>query len=353
MSQAELVLITGASGYVGSHVVRAMLEAGYRVRGSARGGKIATLREYFQNEPNFEAVQIDDVGAPDLDLTAALEGVSAIAHVACPLGGRSLPAEALRSALEGSQNVLKQAVKAGISKVVLTSTSATALDPDQKRAFAGGIICDKDWGKTSTEDVLKEGNASIYTYSAYKTLSEQAAWKFAEEHPELDLATINPPFVYGDPIPELLGPKNYQALSSNMLIYQLLLGPPGRPLPLQIPPFWVSIHDVARAHVLALRVPKLPAGAGADVREKRFIVAGPGHLLWSEAVKVLLKERPALKERLPSLEDVPPLPGPVATLETTRAAEVLGLREYRDMNQTVLETVDALLQVERVWNAAS
>ena len=77
---------------------------------------------------------------------------------------------------------------------------------DQKRAFAGGIICDKgtrisphrrstainhllDWGKTSVEDVLKEGNTSLYTYSAYKTLSEQAAWKFAEEHPELDLAT--------------------------------------------------------------------------------------------------------------------------------------------------------------------
>ncbi|PIL24618.1 hypothetical protein GSI_12502 [Ganoderma sinense ZZ0214-1] len=351
MSQPELVLVTGASGYVGSHVVRAFLEAGYRVRGSARGGKIATLREYFKDQPNFEAVQIDDIGAPDLDLTAALDGVSAIAHVACPLGGRSLPAEGLRSAVEGSQNVLKQAVKAGIYKVVLTSTSATTLDPDQKRAFAGGIICDKDWGKTSMEDVLKEGNTSIYTYSAYKTLSEQAAWKFAEEHPELDLATLNPPFIYGDPIPELLGPKNYQALSSNMLIYQLFLGPPGRPLPPQIPPYWVSIYDVARAHVLALHLPKL--AAGADVRDKRFIVASPTHLLWSDAVKVLLKERPALKERLPSVEDVPPLPGPVATLETTRAAEVLGLKAYRDRDETLLETVDALLRVEAAWNAAS
>ena len=140
-----------------------------------------------------------------------------------------------------------------------------------------------------------------------------------------------------------------------MLIYQLLLGPPGRPLPPQIPPFWVSIHDVARAHVLALRLPKLATGGGggADVREKRFIVAGPGHLLWSDAVRLLAKERPALKERLPSLEDVPPLPGPVATLETKRAAEVLGMTEYRDMNETLLETVDALLRVEKAWNAAS
>lgn len=49
--------------------------------------------------------------------------------------------------------------------------------------------CIPDWGETSEEDVLKEGNTGLYTYSGYKTLSEQAAWKFAEEHTELDLAT--------------------------------------------------------------------------------------------------------------------------------------------------------------------
>ena len=157
--------------------------------------------------------------------------------------------------------------------------------------------------------------------------------------------------MYGDPIPELLVHKNYQSLGSNMLIYQLLLGPPGRPLPPQIPPYWVSIHDVARAHILALRLPKLPAGA--DVRDKRFIVAAPDHLLWSDAVKVLLKERPALEGRLPSVEDAPPLPGPVAKLDTTRATEVLGLTELRDMNETLLETVDGLLRVEAAWNAVA
>ena len=89
--------------------------------------------------------------------------------------------------------------------------------------------------------------------------------------------------MYGDPIPELLSPKNYQALSSNMLIYQLLLGPPGRPLPPQIPPFWVSIHDVARAHVLALRLPKLAVGASADVREGITVVVSNAETVWRYA----------------------------------------------------------------------
>ena len=107
------------------------------------------------------------------------------------------------------------------------------------------------------------------------------------------------------------------------------------------------MRDVARAHVLALKLPKL--AAGADVREKRFIVAGPGAILWADAVKTLLAERPALKDRLPTLENAPPLPGPLSTVDTTRAREVLGVKEYVGQDETLLETVDALVEIEKTW----
>ena len=107
------------------------------------------------------------------------------------------------------------------------------------------------------------------------------------------------------------------------------------------------MRDVARAHVLALKLPKVPTGA--DVQEKRFIVAAPGIILCADAVKTLLAQRPALKGRLPTLENVPPLPGPLSKIDATRAREVLGMREYVGQDETLLEAVDALLELEKTW----
>ena len=115
--------MTGASGFIGAHVVVQLLDAGYSVRGydgplvtraaligrcsTARGAKLELLREHFKSIPQFEAVQIDDIVAGDF--TAALKGeslstfpagwfsklypsgVSAVIHLASPLAGRETP----------------------------------------------------------------------------------------------------------------------------------------------------------------------------------------------------------------------------------------------------------------------
>ncbi|PIL25659.1 hypothetical protein GSI_11409 [Ganoderma sinense ZZ0214-1] len=345
MSHSSVVLVTGASGFIGSHVVVQLLDAGYRVKGTARGAKLDLLREHFKANPKFEAVQIDDIVSGDF--ATALKDVNAVIHVASPLAGHEAPEAALNGALEGTINVLRQSVEAGVYKVVLTSSWATTLDPSLAAAFAGVTFTENDWGNTSREDLLAAGRTPLYVYCGTKTLAEQAAWRLAEEHPELDIATINPPFVYGAPVAGLTS-GGVAALGTNGLIYQLIAGEPGRALPLQLPPFFCNVRDVARAHVLALGLPKLVAGA--DVWGKRFLVAGPGEILWADAVRTLLAERPTLKDRLPTLENPPPLPGPLSTIDTTRAREALGVKEYVGKDETVLETVDALLELEKTWN---
>ena len=160
--------------------------------------------------------------------------------------------------------------------------------------------------------------------------------------------SVNPPFVYGKPVPGLSTGTGLASLGTNALIYQLIAGEPGRALPLQLPPYYCNVRDVARAHVLALKLPKL--AKDADVQDKRFIVAGPGEILWVDAVKTLLAERPAIKDRLPTLENAPPLPGTLSKIDTTRAREVLGLTEYVGRDETLLETVDTLLELEKTWN---
>lgn len=344
MSKSNLILVTGASGFIGSHVVVQLLEAGYRVRGTARGPKLDLLRSVFADH-NFEVASVDDIATSDF--TAALQGVDAVIHLASPLAGRESAEAGLNSAIEGTLNVLRQAIKAGVSKVVLTSSWATTLDPNLFATFAGVTFTEKDWGKTSKEELLNPELNALSVYCGTKILAEGAAWEFARAHPELDLATVNPPFVYGPPVPGVVSGSGLMSLGTNALLYQLVAGEAGRALPMQLPPFYCNVQDVARAHVLALRLSKIPSGS--DVEEKRFIIAGPGAILNVEAVKTLLADRPALKDRLPTLENAPPLPGPLSTIDTTRARDVLGLKEYKGANETLLETVDALLVVEKTW----
>ncbi|KAH9893373.1 NAD-P-binding protein [Cubamyces lactineus] len=345
MSTPAAVLVTGASGFIGAHVTSQLLDAGYHVKGTARGAKLQRLQSVFGSNKNFEAVELDDIVSGDL--TPTLSGVDAIVHLASPLAGRQAPEDALNSAIEGTLNVLRQAVKAGISRVVVTSSWATTLDPSLAATFAGVTFTEKDWGNTSCEDLLTDGRTPLYVYCGTKTLAELAGWEFAAKHRDLDLATINPPFVYGKPVDGLSTGGGITSLGSTALIYQLIAGEPGRPLPFQLPPYYCNVRDVARAHILALQLPKLPSGA--DVRDKRFIVAGPGVLLWADAVKVLQEKRPALRGRLPTLENAPPLPGPLSKVDTTRACEILGMKDYVDWEGTLLETIDALVDAEKSW----
>ena len=72
--------------------------------------------------------------------------------------------------------------------------------------------------------------------------------------------------------------------------------------------------------------------------------------IYSDVVKYVADNYAELKDRLPTLENAPPLPGPVSRCDTTRAREVLGIKEYVGLKETLDETIKALLEVEKSWN---
>jgi nucleoside-diphosphate-sugar epimerase len=90
---------------------------------TARGRKIPLLKSAFEKYPKFEVVEIADVAASDF--SAAFKGVGAIIHTAAPLPGRTDAETALKSAIEGSLHILRDAHKAGIKKVVVTGSMIT------------------------------------------------------------------------------------------------------------------------------------------------------------------------------------------------------------------------------------
>jgi len=293
----------------------------------------------FAKNPNFEVVCVDDIAIDDL--SAILKGVKCVVHTASPLAGRATAAEGLKSAVDGTMNILKQAFKAGITKFVLTSSWATTMDPTLDKMCQGVVLTGKDWGTVSEAELLSETQNPFWNYLATKILAESAAWTFAQEHPTVDLCTINPPFIFGPPHPDF-PPVERERLGTNGMIYALINGEPGRDMPPQFAPFYCDVRDVAMAHVRSLNAKPLENG------QKRLLVCG-GSFMWKEAVEHLNATRPDLKHRLPSPETAKPLPGTLSTTDVSPASAILGLENYIPWTKCVTDTLDALLVAEKEW----
>ncbi|KAF8642480.1 hypothetical protein AX16_009481 [Volvariella volvacea WC 439] len=328
----KLVLVTGVTGFIAGHVVLQLLEQGYKVRGTARGSKVNGLTETIKL-PRLEFVRIDDVATGDF--TEALKSVDAVVHVASPLPGHASVDDTLNTAIDGTLNVVKQAAAAGISKVVVTSSFGSVLDPSLRPGFAGLQFTDSQWGEVTRAQVLEKGEDPYYVYFASKILAERALWDYVKEHPELDIATILPGFVYG-PFAKHFPFPSPSSLGTNGYVWALMNGQK----PTQPPPFFVDVRDVAQAHVLALSLPATP-----DLEAKRFLV-NAGNYTWKQAAQHLNKVRPDIKTA--SQEEFEELPGPASELVDKRAREVLGLK-YIDFGKTVEDAVDSLLEAKKTW----
>jgi dihydroflavonol-4-reductase len=133
-------LVTGATGFVGSHVARALVERGDAVR--------VTVRSRSPKEP-LEGLDAERVNLPDVTdrraLRHALKGVERVFHVAGTTNLRLSAADARRVNAEGTRVVLEEALRAGVQRVVHTS-SVVAIGPapphsalDERAPFPGHL----------------------------------------------------------------------------------------------------------------------------------------------------------------------------------------------------------------------
>ncbi|KAF8879114.1 hypothetical protein BD779DRAFT_1162179 [Infundibulicybe gibba] len=193
-------------------------------------------------------------------------------------------------------------------------------------------------GASDREEVREKANDPLFVYFAAKILAERAAWKFAKENPQVDLATTLPGFVFGPFSRNYPFPSTAEGLGTNTLVYSLMKGEH----PVQPPPFFIDVRDVARGHVLALEQPRKP------LEEKRFIL-NYGNYTWKQAAAHLAVVRPQIP--VPTQESFPPLPGPASTLDNSRAREVLGIGELIVPETTMEDAVDSLIECQKVWAA--
>jgi nucleoside-diphosphate-sugar epimerase len=277
----SIVLVTGGSGFVGSHSIIQLLEAGHIVR--------ATVRN-LSREPDVRAMlKVADVDpgnklsffAADLESDAgwseAVAGCDYVLHVASPFPG-SVPKnedELIVPAREGALRVLRASRDAGVKRVVLTSSFAAIGygHPERSTPFD-----ETDWTDPGGDDVLP--------YVKSKTLAERAAWDFiAREGGSLELAVVNPVGVFGP----VLGPD----YSTSILLVQRLMdgAVPGCP---KISFGAVDVRDVADLHIRAMTH---PAAKG-----ERFLAVAGDFMSMLDIAKVLKARMGATAKRVPTRE---------------------------------------------------
>lgn len=171
--ESNTVLITGISGYLGSHVCNLFLQDGsFKVRGSVRDKtnekKLQPLRDAFKEKFNdIELVEVDLMN--EESMAKAAEGCQYIVHTASPfpMTGHTLSDdEVIKPAVEGTLAALRAAHKNKVKRVVITSScvSIITVKPENfKDPFTEADFSDDDVGDA---------------YERSKTLAEKAAWKF-------------------------------------------------------------------------------------------------------------------------------------------------------------------------------
>ena len=235
---SSTVCVTGAAGFIASHVVAELLARGHHVRGTARDPKGASC-EHLRRLPGASE-RLELVAAELLDAQRWPEivaGCTRVIHMASPyvIDVKDPQRDLVDPAVKGTRVVLEAALAAGVERVVLTSSMAAVTDePDEPH-----VLTESDWNTKSSLE------RNPYYYS--KTLAEREAWSIMTGHGRASsLSVINPYLVIGPSFSPALNP-------SNQLLADLLNGVyPGI---MRLVWGFVDVRDVAIAHVEALQAP--------------------------------------------------------------------------------------------------
>ncbi len=231
-------LITGSTGYIGTQLTKRLVAEGNTVHALYRSeSKVEELKAL----PNVILKKGDLLDKPSL--RAAVEGCDAVFHVAAFAKPWDKDARIFyHYNLDGAVNVFDAAQKAGIKRVVFTSTAGT-MNPSEP-------------GKPSAEDTAR--SVDYFTdYDRSKGQAEAVAKKMSANG--MNIVTVNPSRVYG---PGLLSDSNGVTRMVKMYLegkFRLLPGD-GNSIG-----NYVYIDDVVDGHLLAMEL-----GRGGE----RYIIGG-------------------------------------------------------------------------------
>jgi nucleoside-diphosphate-sugar epimerase len=346
-SSETVVLVTGGSGFIASHLILQLLQKGYRVRTTVRNlsrepavrTALATAGAPSDTDTRLSFFAAD-LGS-DNGWADAVQGCVYVHHVASPFP-LELPKhedDLIIPARDGTLRVLRAARDAGVKRVVLTSSFA-AIGYGWSTARKD-IFTEKDWSIIDSSQ-----GVTVPPYPKSKVIAERAAWDFMESHGgDMQLAVINPGGVFGP----VLGKE---VTTSVQIIKKLMDGTMAFGCP-QITLGIVDVRDIADLHIRAMLDP--------NAKGERFLgVADQGVLSFLDIARIIKAKRPEHAKKvgtvqLPnlllrvaamfdvSIRQMLPELGRLMQISNDKAKNRLEWAP-RSTEESILDTVDSLVQ---------
>ncbi|MEU1342737.1 aldehyde reductase [Streptomyces sp. NPDC005827] len=334
------VLVTGGTGFLGSHTIARLLMSGHKVTTTLRSSKRQPDVERMLSvaeAPGREGVSYVEADlASDAGWDRAAAGADCVLHIASPFPG-SRPKdenELIVPARDGALRVLRAARDAGVGRVVLTSSFAAV---GYGHGRTDRVFTEADW--------TNPDGPGLTPYVKSKAVAERAAWDFiAAEGNGLELTTVNPVGIFGP----VLGP-DYS--SSIRVIHAMLTGAMRA-----APPIWtntVDVRDVADLHIKAMTSPaaagqRYLALAGEPVSFGQIALALRSEL-GEAAAQAPTRSAPAWLLRLlstvsPRLRETVPQLGVVRRADNAKAREQLGWAP-RSNEESVVASARSLVRL--------
>ncbi len=240
----KTILVTGGTGYIGSWVVKELLEKGYTVRMTVRDKNQTHKFSYLESlvrsgNGKLEIFEANLLKEGSFD--EAAKGADAVVHVASPFTLRFKDAQKdlVDPALLGTRNVLNAATRSGTVKKVVLTSSVAAVHGDNIDMQEQGL------DEFTEEHFNTTSSVTHQPYSYSKVVAEKEAWKIAKEQNNWKLVVINPSFVLG---PTLNGSSDSESINlmKDIMKGKFFLGAPDLHFG------FIDVRDVAKAHILAL-----------------------------------------------------------------------------------------------------
>jgi dihydroflavonol-4-reductase len=252
-----LVLITGSTGFIGSQLCRAALEAGHRVRAFHRPG--SSLMGLTGLEVEHAVGDVTDRAS----LQAAMQEVAVVFHAAAMLGAPRDPRPMYRITVGGTENVLQAALEAGVQRVVHTSSVAALGVPELIPGAEPALLDERHtWNYPP----------AWWSYGHAKYLAELAVQRFVAQG--LDVVLVNPAVVVG-------------AGDLNRVSGDIILHVAKGHVPVSVPGGLNVVHiaDVVQGHLAALHFGR---------RGQRYILGGENltHRSFLDIIAAITGARP-------------------------------------------------------------